>query len=302
MAKYAFLIGLFLVTGFVRAQDNSLNPSSTPADGAYATNQKTKVLLIPYEPRLYMSGIDGKIAQSTGLSMYQIKNRMRFGLNLNVFAESEKSHPTISMLDSEDPEVQKDLNYIYNSIGYKYAAMPIEAEEEAQTPQNGVQKLAGMFTKGSGNETVEPKVEDNGAPQHNEPERFMNTTVINPNLFSYLTKRYEADYYLFINQLDITEQVSQGGYSYAKNSNMRRVKVHFTIFDAMGNEVYGGASIVYFPGKVNDLNGIINGYFPAVAANIAKHIPQPELSPAEEARRKEQEAQARAQREAIEGY
>ncbi len=303
MIKYVLTLAFILSLGALSAQDNSLRPSDQP-ESTYG-NGKHKVLLIPYEPRLYMSRIDGKVARTTGLSMYQIKQRMRLGLNHMMFAEATKTHNALSLLDSEDPEVQKDLMYIYNSIGYKYEVMPVSDEEEAAEPKKGVDRIQGFFTERikSGNEAVEAE-SDNPPPRSemDNVERYMNTTVINPNLFDYLAGKYEVDVFVFINQLDITEQVEQGGYSYAKNSHKRRIKVHYTIFNRQGEQISGGASIVYFPGKVNDLNGIIKGYFPAAAQGICKNLPKTELSAEEQARKDQAEANATEQREVIGGY
>lgn len=303
MTKYVLTLALILSIGAIYAQDNTMRPAGddTP-EYAEAGN---KVLIIPYEPRLYMSRIDGKIAQETGLSMYQIKQRMRLGLNHNMFAEADKTHSAISILDSEDPEVQQDLMYIYNCIGYKYELMPAVDEETAAEPKTGVQKLTGFFTDRNNEDDVIETGNNNSTParqQYQQEERYMNTTVINPNLFTYLAGRYEADLLIFINQLDITEEIKDAGYSYAKNANMRRIKVHYTIFTVQGEQIYGGASIVYFPGKVNDLNGIIKGYFPAAAESIAAHLPQPALSAEEKARKEQADANASEQREVIGGY
>jgi hypothetical protein len=302
MTKYVLTLALILSVGTIYAQDNSMRPAGQDAPEFNVAGNK--VLIIPYEPRLYMSRIDGKIAQKTGLTMYQIKQRMRLGLNHKMFAEADKTHTPISLLDSEDPEAQQDLMYIYNSIGYKYEVMPVIDEDEADEPKTGVQKLAGLFTDRNGGDDVIETGNNNAPPrqEYQQEERYMNTTVINPNLFTYLAGRYEADMFVFINQLDITEEIKDAGYSYAKNANLRRLKVHYTVFTISGEQVYGGASIVYFPGKVNDLNGLINDYFPAAMENIAAHLPRPALSAEEMARKQQAEANATEQREVLGGY
>lgn len=298
MPKYLLTLVLLAFSFSLSAQDNTMTPSNNSTDPAGSV-AKAKVLLIPYEPRLYMSRIDRKISENTGLSMYQIKQRMRYGLQHQLFAAvADQKFGALSMLNADDQEIQKDLMYIYNSIGYKYTVMPVEAEEEAAEPQKGLDKLKGLFTTGDGDDVVAPEPGNEQQEVYSNEERYMNTTIINPNLFNFLGSKYESDYYVFVNQLDITDEVGSDSYSYAKNNHMRRIKVHYTIFDKLGNQVYGGASIAYFPGKVNDLNGIIKGYFPAVAKGIAKHLPGALLTEEE----KERQAKANAQREVIGGY
>jgi len=233
----------------------------------------SKILVIPYDPRLYMSNIDSRISEETGLSAHQIKNRMRIGLNRNVVAAANSRATAVTLLESEDPEVAKDLSYIYNSIGYKYIEVPVETEGDvAETEEKGMKKLANKFTRLT--EGREDQRYEGQQEQEAEPDRYMNTIIHNPNLLQNLAEKYETQYFIFINQMDISSEIGVGGYSYATNKAQRKVKVHYTLFNAEGQEIYGGAAVVYFPSKVNDLGGIITGYFPSVAEIIVNHLPE----------------------------
>ena len=291
------LLGLFY-SPFTFAQETTLRPDDGSAviEGDYH-----KVLLVPYDPRLYSSGIDASIAQETGLSYHQIKSRMRHGLTMSMVGSSTTVLPTVSLFDSEDDQVAKDLGYVYNSIGYQYTEVPVESTQEEAEPETGARRLVGKFTRLTQREPEEDRYigGEEEAPYADEPERYMNTTIHNPNLLNYLATQYEADVFLFINQLDITSEVGNDSYSYARQANKRKIKVHFTIFDLQGKQLYGGTSVVYFPAKVNDLNGIIKGYFPSAADIIAGHLPQRVLTPEEAARKEDMERKADAQRQEI---
>ena len=276
MKKVFFLLLSLGYLATATAQETTMKmENAEPA--ANEVGAKHRVLVVPFDSRLYMSSIDANIAQRTGLTHRQIKARMRHGLNLTVFGATRTHMPAISILDSEDPEVAKDLGYIYNSIGYRYEELPAEAEAEEVEAKTGAQKLMGKFTRltqrDPDNDYIEPernKVED---IEEHPVERYMNTTIINPNMLTYLHQKYETDIVLFINQLDISNEVGTDSYSYAKNANQRRIKVHYSIYDVKGVEIYSGASIVYFSSKVNDMNTIVKDYFAAAAENIASHLP-----------------------------
>ena len=105
---------------------------------------------------------------------------------------------------------------------------------------------------------------------------------------------------MFINELDIeaAADASQNGLS--SLSYKRKVKVHYTIFDKNGKEIHGGASIVYMPSTTNDMNRIINNYFPQLTQNIADNVPAAYSSKLEKEKLKEEAEKSKQQREEIE--
>jgi triosephosphate isomerase len=83
-------------------------------------------------------------------------------------------------------------------------------------------------------------------------------------------------------------------------SYKRKIKVHYTIFDKEGKELHGGAAIVYMPPTTNDMNKIINNYFPILAQNMSENIPGAQTSKLDQEKLKEEERKAKEQREDIE--
>ncbi len=293
-----------LCASLVLGQDHTLSPNNTSNNNSTTTykhsTSKHKLLVIPYEPKLYMSEIDRDIISKTQLTSHQVRNRVRLGLNHIVSAEAQKAYPSISMLGTDDVEVAKDLQYIYSSIGYKYEAVP-DADLQAgeQEKATGAKKLLNKFkrkeetTKAPGTRVEEGQLV--GEPEHRE--RYMNTNIVNPNLLDYLSQKYEADVFLFINQLDLEGAAEPGQQGLSDSDFRRRIKVHYTIFDHTGKQLYGGTAITLFPPNTNDLNGIIKGYFPVVAQSITAR-----LMPGASLEQQEHEKKAKQQRKEIEEY
>lgn len=260
----------------------------------------TKVMIIPFEPKLYMSDIDRDIADVQGLSFYQIRSRMRYGITANVFAESNRTHTAINML-SDDPEISADLSYIYKSAGYQYVVLP--PEENAEQQVSKMQTLLGKFKKKKVEEEPGTTIKEGQlhSVQDNQ-ERYMKTKIINPNMLKYLSGKYGTGLFVFINQLNI-EKAADVDYRDLEAENYKReIKVHYTIIDWNGNDIYGGAEKYYFSSRINDMNKIIKGMFQTVAQQITSRLPlSADISPIEYCK-EDTEVEARTQKKLMEQY
>ena len=127
----------------------------------------------------------------------------------------------------------------------------------------------------------------------------MHTSIHNPNLLSTLKAKYQTNLFIFINELDIEE--SKGGESnrFSQSSSTRRVKVHYTIVNEDGNDLFGGASTTEIPAYVTDMNKIINVYFNKIANEICSHLPSVILEKKEVQKQREDQKKADLQREQI---
>lgn len=278
MKIYFGIIVLFAFTfNFSFAQDLTIGEKDDKVRTLTDTTSKNtitgKVMLIPFDNKMYMSEIDREIAEEHQLNFNEVRSNFRKELNANLFHELNKSNKVISML-SEDTGLTKDLAYIYMSIGYKYELLPPrETAKEAKTPSEGIQELF------AGNKKKEEQgtsgIKDGQVvtiPDNNQ--KYMNTVVTNPKMFPYLNEKYEAEYYVFINQLDIKKAADADQYAIANNDYKREIKVHYTIFDKGGNQLSGGAAFAYFPSRTNNLSYIVNNNFPAIAKYTCENIPK----------------------------
>ena len=313
MFKVITIICLFLFSEF-SAQENAFQKKGNVKSDreVYSEGQQgySKVLIIPFESKMYISSADQEIANRTHLSHQDIRENLRYGISTQIRHAVGKGMKPVSLMHIDTVDVGRDLGYIYNSIGYKYKPVPLD--DVASNKQNEenlkpINKLKGSFNKLVKNDTPVSKEINGGSRIKNGQiqssvsygEKFMNTSIHNPNLLNVLSAKYNVDVFLFINELDIETAAETNRTGLSALSYKRKVKVHYTIFDVSGKEIHGGASIVYMPSTTNDMNKIINNYFSILAQNIADNIPVAQTSSQDQQKLKEEERKAKEQRDGI---
>ena len=311
MYKVITIVCLFLFSG-LNAQENAFQKKGKIKSDqeAYAEGQPeySRVLIIPFEPKMYISSVDKEIAARTHLTHQEIRENMRYGISNQMRHAVGKGMKSVSLMHIDTGDVGRELGYIYNSIGYKYKPLPLEdiaSNKQNEEDVKPINKLKGSFNKLVKHDNPATKDVDGGARIKDGQiqstvsygEKFMNTSIHNPNLLKVLSAKYNVDVFLFINELDIEAAASRTGLSTLVYK--RKVKVHYTIFDKGGKELHGGAAIVYMPSTTNDMNKIINNYFPILVQNMSDNIPGAQTSKLDQEKRKEEERKAKEQREEI---
>ncbi len=263
---------------------------------------------------MYISSVDRLIAKKTGLTYQQIRENMRYGIVNQLLLSIKDGHSAVSIIHNDTADVYSDLKYIYNSIGYKYKLVPIK--EEVQEESIGNKKLEKL--KSSIHKIVKKEDEQsnnlkkeydrggikNGQIQttQDNANRYMNTSIHNPNLLDVLSQKYNTDLYIFINELDIEEVKSEYPSHNSTTESYRKVKVHYTIINQKGIELIGGAATTKIPSYVNDMNRIINTYFAKISEEICNNLPSPITNKDEVNKEKEEAKKAKDQRSEIEKY
>jgi len=242
--------------------------------------QHNSVLLIPFESKMYFSSVDVDIAKNTGLSYDEIRKRMRYGLANQLLLSMDRSISAVSLIHHDTSKIYSDLDLVYSSIGYKYRLLPKE-EKIDTTNKSKVEKLKGKLNKlvhhqNSDNKQQGPKDYQSASIYNGEvrstndySERYMHTSIHNPDLLSTLENKYETNYYIFINELNI-EQTKR---HHETHELIKRIKVHYTIFDLQYKEISAGASLVYMPSSIDDISTIINKYLSEIAREICSKLP-----------------------------
>lgn len=239
---FAILIGLstFAQEG-TRSTTESITVSKTSPVG--------KILLIPFDPNLYMSEIDRKIHQQTNWNFNQIREYFRHQLNTQIQFKLSKLTPVISFY-KDSASRANDLNYVYQSTTISYDLVEPKKEDKKKTkekPKNGIQ----------GGQLV-VKISDE--------KKFMNKKVVDPDLMSYLSKKYKAKYLIFVNELDIKNDVAT--YDIASDTYQRVVTVHYTIIDIYSKTIAAGIVTSKFSSKVNTPKKIANHCFSDISTKI----------------------------------
>jgi hypothetical protein len=273
MKNSIFLIFCLTLAYGAFSQDNTLgrqNNDGFSRDTIFPDSIYTKLMIIPFEPKMYRSEVDRQIGEHDGINFQEVRGYFRLGLDNAMYLATKKEYDVVRMHDDK-ADINRDLNFIYKSIAYQYKEVP-RPEEKKKT----IDKVADKLKKKEEKEEPGTRVENGQLKTVKEEvplEKFMTTEIINPGLFPYLKEKYSAGLFLFINQLDIKPEAGLDYRDYESENYRREIKVHYTIFDAKGNKLSEGIAINYFSSKTNSIKKIISGYFPELGTDIAFKLP-----------------------------
>ena len=211
-------------------------------------------------------------------------------------------------MHSEDPEIITDLNYIYKSIGYKYTSVPVPPDTAKPTAVSSLKKATdkaqGIFDDKSSNKE-EPGTKIKNGQLSSSPgthEKFMNTTMVNPDALAYLSAKYECDFFVFINQMDLVVPPNTDYRDLSSDDYSRLIRIHYTILHKNGNEIYGDAAKAYFSSRENDATAIVNSNFDGLAMEIVSHLADPNQSKAIQEKTLEEKKKAKQHKSSFEDY
>lgn len=245
LIKYQLVFFLLSISAVSFAQEGTRNTNNT------STEKTGKILIVPFEPIMYMSEIDQKINQQTKWNFEGIRENFRRQLDNQLKLQLQSIAPVISFY-SDSTKMAKDLAYIYKStdLSYDLVDKPTQATAPTQK-QNGIK---------NGQIAVEA----------NNDKKFMNTKINNNELVPYLSKKYQTDYIVFINELDIKNDMAS--YDMTTNTFLREVIVHYSIIDKTGKTINAGISTTNFSSQENNPKKITAQSFNTIAKQIANTL------------------------------
>jgi len=256
IAPFVFMMGkttylfVFLIIGSVCfSQHTTINKKEETKSPA-----KHKIMLVPFEPRMYMSEIDMYINKETKQTAKQIKYAFRDGINEQLYKAFKSSHSVVDLLD-DTVKTKKDLENIYQYLGYEFQKVPDQANYKPPV----LEKDPKSIDKGQLN--VETKGD----------ARFMNARIRNATLIPYLYGKYKSDVFVFVNQLDIKGSVSNGPAELTAGG-FRKIVVHYTVYTFDAKEINSGIAEIEFPTALNNPNKIISTYFSKIAQLISQRV------------------------------
>ena len=250
--SYWLLVLCLISFGFnIKAQDKTINTEK--ADVTRTGNKKHKVMIIPFENRMYMSEIDYAINKETKLNGKQIKATMRDGVNEQLYKKLKTKFEVVDLLD-DTTKTKKDLENIYQYLSYQYQKVPNQENYKAPTKEKDEKKI----------EKGQLMIESNS------DARFMNAKIKNATLVPYLYNKYKSDLFLFINELDI--KALTGSPSEFNANSMRKISVHYTVFTYDAKEINSGLAEIDLPTNINNPSKIISSYFSQIANTLTLRI------------------------------
>ena len=227
-----------------------------------------RVLIIPYDPMMYFSDADHDLAKYNNKDVRDVREKFRYDLNYNVKMSVMTRYEARPLLTDSTEDAHIDLQKIYKSVTYKQEkTKPVVASDDVQEV-NGTSSWKDRF-RFSQNDDAQ------AADKYNTksgPQQYMNVVVHNNAMFTYLNKKYGADLFLFLNQFELITNYEHC-LDRATNTFQRTIKVHYSVYNHMGEHLAGDIAVVDFPSNSNDLFEIIQSNFPVVAKHLAEDLP-----------------------------
>tara|TARA_B100001057_G_C22815978_1_gene937447 strand:+ start:998 stop:1924 length:927 start_codon:yes stop_codon:yes gene_type:complete len=304
MYKTYFLILFIIFYSFI-SYSQSYDESYDQFE-VYKQDKNNKILIIPFENKMYASSMDDAIAANNQINYYDVKEELKKGIAEQILLSIGNKIPAVSMIHHRDTSADL-LNYVYNSIGFKYDIVKSkDTIEEPKKKSELIKNKMNEFISQISTEKTHEKEEyergriNNGeihTKEHNA-ERFMNVVINNPNLLTDLNRTYLTNYYIFINEFHISKAYSSPNDYYNK---FRKISIHYTAFNQKGKEVDAGISSIEMPANVNDLRKIEKTYLYAIANEISAFVPDPVLDKATIKKEADDKKKANNQRSIIHG-
>lgn len=244
LKKHILLFSSLFLCAFLSAQEGTRTNTTTTTPAVTSG----KIMIVPFEPKLYMSDIDQKVNQQTKWDFETIRENFRHQLDAQLKLKFQSVAPVISFY-SDSAKMSKDLEFTYKStnISYDLVEKPTDANS-TNKKQSGIK---------NGQITVEM----------NNDKKFMNTKITNNELMPYLNKKYYADYFVFINELDIKNDMSS--YDITQDLYQREITVHYSILDKTGKTITAGIATSHLSSKENNPKKIISQCFSPIATYIS---------------------------------
>lgn len=256
MKKIFFYFFILLFTAWVHQSVAQNKTISDKEKNERETASTYKMLLIPFEPKLYMSEIDMAINMETKLSAKEIKYKFRDGMNEQLFKALKARKYAVVDLMEDTAKYRKETNGIYQYLSYEFQKVPDQDNYKAPKKEKEQQKIE------KGQINVET----------NDQNRFMNAKLTSPKLVPILYGKFKTNVFIFINQLDIKASGFKGPNSVGDGNTNRKIVVHYTVYSLDAKEINSGIAEEEFEAELNNPKKIIDKYFSKLANTIVQRI------------------------------
>ncbi|MGZ4098252.1 MAG: hypothetical protein ACXVNM_05205 [Bacteroidia bacterium] len=249
-SKYLFFVlSILILNSF--AQEKTISQKESKDRETLTTH---KVMLIPFEPKLYLSEIDHNINSETKLTAKEIKYKFRDGLNEQLYKSFKAQKYNVVDLMDDTIKYKKDIEGIYQYLGYEFQKVPDQNNYQPPKKEKDQKKIE----KGQLN------------VESNSDSRFMNAKITNAKVVPLLYGKYKTDIFVFINQLEIKSSNSKGPAELGEDNGNRRIVVHYTVYTYDAKEINSGIAEEEFEAALNNPKKIIDKHFSKIANLIVQ--------------------------------
>jgi hypothetical protein len=243
MQNSIFLLFLFLIiSSGLYAQDQTIGTRSSEKN---IPVKQGKIMLIPFDDKMYYSEFDREIAEQNQMTFNDIRAKFRKAIDTSLYSQLIYDHSVIALLYKMHPDHAADLEMMYGIRGYSWEPVP------ALIPDKPVSRLTTFRSR--------DEKTQNGqlVTQQDDSEKFMAAVVSEKETLNRIAAKYGTEYFVFINQLDFRKKPGTGWEQIQMNDFSREFKIHYTITDKNGKRIKAGAVYKEITSKENNIYSII---------------------------------------------
>jgi hypothetical protein len=226
-----------------------------------------RVMIIPFHPNYYLSDADRELAEVNDKKPEELSRIFRYGLDLSMEAQVRNVFDSYSFLSDTADVADANLKSLYSGVTYKYQKPFNLLAGDVEKKDTHVETLFGKpqeeeEEKGS---RWKKKEEEPG------PSEYMNAEVRDPAVLTDFSLVYGVEYFVFLNQFELKTNY-ETCLDRTTNNFKREVLVHYSIYNARGEQLKGSVINVVFGSNDNHLDQIIGEYLPQITAGIQREL------------------------------
>ncbi|MCF8277475.1 MAG: hypothetical protein K9J17_12145 [Flavobacteriales bacterium] len=234
-----------------------LLPLFSMAQAELDSTEKTKVLIIPFEEKLFYCDIMRDLTEVNQLSKSEIYHRFRNEVQLSLKDALKDSMETASF-HSSDSLTQDELVNIYEVLGYDFLPVPVVEEKGENGKKKKVQTPAPKREVGVRNGEV--------VAERQVVERYMSAKLKSVDVLRQLHSTYGFNRFIFINQMDVKMDLSDPEMAFIDPK--RVVAIHYSVMDKDGKPISGGLASEQFLGTESNINHIVGSTLYKLSATV----------------------------------
>lgn len=240
-------------------------------------NRQKRVLVVPFDERIYFNDATAEIAKRDGLTHDEIMEYFRYQLNLQLVNSLIDSCEVVDLFKDNTREDEADISGLYTTMSYelRLAEFELDTENMGALAKKRAEKLeeARRKQREEDMKNARPGIQNGelvGRKQQTD-DMYLHIIIGQPEVLKEIASRRKVDYFLFINQFDIKTDY-RDPYISGQRNVQRLMRVHFSIYNSNGEFVSGNYASTKVPYYEDSKERIVNLYFPEIMRQILKKL------------------------------
>jgi hypothetical protein len=218
------------------------------------TKTKPNLIIVPFQPKLYLGLYDAPINKATKWDAKKIKFFFRKNINAS-FSEALKSNYNCIDFCSDTVKYKLDINYVYSNSGTELVKLNTTEKEVVKKPSTNKNIKKGRLINTSVNLDL----------------YYTHTKPSSKEVFKAFEKRFKSQYYITINQFDMVPD-DMNEVIKNENSSKRELKIHYSVFNQEGQHIYGDYASILCPKIENNPENILALYLKPLIKSMSEDV------------------------------